>query len=141
MRFRIKPVVNASLMLLMLGLGFIIGSGNYYGADYLGEDLNTSLDEPMYTWSGDQKVVFMPKDHEEMRGRVGFVETYSDNTTMYLQAGRPIEDIYTTCNHEEMHNRGILSDNHPYINRVEDSIVNPLCLEAIYEFGAIKEKQ
>lgn len=115
--------------------GYMIGTGSYQEINYIGDDFDTSIDEAVQFKVQDQVIKFLPRDHKNMENRVGYVKAYSDNSTMWLQADRPIEEIYQTCNHEELHNRGVLGDNHDYIYQVQDQIYNPLCLEAVYRFG------
>lgn len=129
------------VMLLAAGmymLGFGMGTGSYQELNYIGNDFNTSVDEPVVAEAQDQEIVFTPRNSDEMIDRTGYVKSYSDNTTMWIQADRPVEEIYQTCNHEELHNRGVLGDEHDYVYDVQDQIYNPVCLEAIYKLGVHK---
>ena len=132
-------------IVISLTIGWFLGMGftYYYMPDNNPiqiRDTNSSFElEPedsVILETGDINTVVVDESHPEMEGRVGFFR-HAHQNRIYLQRDRDIYDFYTTCVHEELHLRGIGSEEHDYIYEVEDTIVSENCIEAVYQYGQL----
>jgi len=75
----------------------------------------------------DYKAVFVSGSHPVMDGRYGF--TFHKND-LFIQSGRSIKAMNTTCNHEWLHNQ-YPDASHDWIYEKSEEVVVPVCQETI----------
>jgi hypothetical protein len=126
------PVEQVLLFGILFAGSLNVGIG-LAGTDLPGVPGNgVSLSNGSHTYHVDNYTIhLLPESHEEMDGRDGFYR-HGEENRFYLNKDASLGRLETACNHEYMHELGMLGERaHDFIYMNHGEVSSPLCSKLV----------
>lgn len=128
-KFKEKFSITILGMIAGLLIGFILFENSFMLINkdpVIFNDKNTKL----YLSKEENQYISFTENLKD-KNYIGGVFRHNPNNIL-IQNDLPPTTLYKVCVHERLHSKGIESEFHPYINNIQDQIIDPYCIKFIY---------